>query len=104
MRALARWVTDEGRRAVGDRQPGAELLRALGITDPRRLGVDRLWAESRGRGDPLGDGSRRVKPSGELQHVILRAKTSAASAFLGRDRDVRLGKSILPVAVQHGSP
>jgi len=32
---------------------GAELLRALGITDPRRLDIDRLWAQRRGRADPL---------------------------------------------------
>ncbi len=61
---------------------GAELLRALGISDPRQLDVDRLWADSRGRGDakwamvPVG-----VKPGGELQYVIFRAKDFGGFGF-----------------------
>src|SRR5262249_15235753 len=51
-RALARWSPmSAGELSETDSQ-GEELLRALGITDPRELDVDRLWAESRGRGDP----------------------------------------------------
>jgi type VII secretion protein EccCb len=58
------------------------LLRALGISDPRELDVDRLWAESRGRGDhkwamvPVG-----VRQGGELQYVILRAKDFGGFGF-----------------------
>lgn len=81
-RALARWSPmSAGELSETDSQ-GGELLRALGITDPRRLDVDRLWAESRGRGDPrwamvpVG-----VKPGGELQYVILRAKDFGGFGF-----------------------
>ena len=81
-RALARWSPMRAGELSETDSQGAELLRALGITDPRRLDVDRLWAESRGRGDPrwamvpVG-----VKPSGELQHVILRAKDFGGFGF-----------------------
>ncbi len=45
-RALARWSPmSAGELSETDSQAG-ELLRALGITDPRELDVDRLWAES----------------------------------------------------------
>ena len=81
-RALARWSPmTAGELSETDSQ-GGELLRALGITDPRRLDVDRLWAESRGRGDPrwamvpVG-----VKPGGELQYVIMRAKDFGGFGF-----------------------
>jgi type VII secretion protein EccCa/type VII secretion protein EccCb len=81
-RALARWSpTTAGELSATDSQ-GGELLRALGIDDPRQLDVERLWAESRGRGDPkwamvpVG-----VKPGGELQHVILRAKDFGGFGF-----------------------
>ncbi len=81
-RAIARWSpTTASELSEGDGQ-GAELLRALGIGDPRRLDVDRLWAESRGRGDakwavvPVG-----VKPSGELQYIVLRAKDFGGFGF-----------------------
>jgi len=81
-RSLARWApatSDE--LATADSQ-GAELLNALGIDDPRHLDLDRLWAHSKGRGDPrwamvpVG-----VKSSGELQYVILRAKDFAGYGF-----------------------
>lgn len=81
-RALARWAPmSAGELSEMDSQ-GGELLRALGITDPRNLDVDRLWAESRGRGDskwamvPVG-----VKPGGELQYVVLRAKDFGGFGF-----------------------
>ncbi len=81
-RALARWSPmSPGELSETDSQ-GGELLRALGINDPRELDVDKLWAESRGRGDPnwamvpVG-----VKQSGELQHVILRAKDFGGYGF-----------------------
>ncbi len=81
-RAVARWSPmSAGDLSETDSQ-GAELLRALGISDPRRLDVDRLWAESRGRGDhkwamvPVG-----VKPGGELQYVIFRAKDFGGFGF-----------------------
>src|SRR5262249_22830830 len=81
-RALARWSPmSAGELSETDSQ-GAELLRALGITDPRELDVDRLWADSRGRGDPrwamvpVG-----VKQGGELQYVILRAKDFGGYGF-----------------------
>lgn len=81
-RALARWSPmSAGELSETDSQ-GGELLRALGITDPRRLDVDRLWAESRGRGDPkwavvpVG-----VKPGGELQYIVLRAKDFGGFGF-----------------------
>ena len=75
-------VSDECRRAVGDRQPGWELLRALGMQRSARTDVDRLWGESRGRGDhkwamvPVG-----VKQGGELQYIILRAKDFGGFGF-----------------------
>jgi type VII secretion protein EccCa/type VII secretion protein EccCb len=81
-RALARWSPmSPGDLSETDSQ-GAELLRALGVSDPRQLDVDRLWAESRGRGDskwamvPVG-----VKPGGELQYVIFRAKDFGGFGF-----------------------
>jgi type VII secretion protein EccCa/type VII secretion protein EccCb len=81
-RAVARWSPmSAGDLSETDSQ-GAELLRALGIADPRQLDVDRLWAESRGRGDakwamvPVG-----VKPGGELQYVIFRAKDFGGFGF-----------------------
>jgi type VII secretion protein EccCa/type VII secretion protein EccCb len=81
-RALARWSPmSAGDLSETDSQ-GAELLRALGVSDPRQLDVDRLWAESRGRGDPkwamvpVG-----VKPGGELQYVIFRAKDFGGFGF-----------------------
>jgi type VII secretion protein EccCa/type VII secretion protein EccCb len=81
-RALARWSPmTADQRSQTDSQ-GGELLRALGIGDPRHLDVDRLWADSRCRGDPkwamvpVG-----VKPGGELQYVILRAKDFGGFGF-----------------------
>jgi type VII secretion protein EccCa/type VII secretion protein EccCb len=81
-RALARWSpTTAGELSATDSQ-GGELLRALGISDPRHLDVDRLWAESRGRGDPrwamvpVG-----AKPGGELQYIIFRAKDFGGYGF-----------------------
>ncbi|OSC40288.1 type VII secretion protein EccCa [Mycobacterium decipiens] len=81
-RALARWSPmSAGELSETDSQ-GGELLRALGITDPRELDVDRLWAESRGRGDskwamvPVG-----IKQGGDLQYVILRAKDFGGYGF-----------------------
>ena len=61
---------------------GAELLKTLGIDDPRDLDVDQLWAQSRGRGDPkwavipVG-----VKPNGRFRNVILRAKDFGGYGF-----------------------
>lgn len=81
-RALARWSPmSAGELSETDNQ-GGELLRVLGITDPRKLDVDRLWVESRGRGDPkwamvpVG-----VKQDGEIQYVILRAKDFGGYGF-----------------------
>lgn len=81
-RALARWSPmSAGELSETDSQAG-ELLRALGIGDPRQLDVDRLWAESRGRGDPkwamvpVG-----VRQGGDLQYVILRAKDFGGYGF-----------------------
>ncbi|PQM45946.1 ESX secretion system protein EccC [Mycobacterium talmoniae] len=81
-RALARWSPMAAGELPTTDSQGGELLRALGVTDPRHLDVDRLWAESRGRGDPkwamvpVG-----VKPGGELQYVILRAKDFGGFGF-----------------------
>jgi type VII secretion protein EccCa/type VII secretion protein EccCb len=81
-RALARWSPmSAGELSETDSQ-GGELLRALGINDPRDLDVDRLWGDSRGRGDakwamvPVG-----VKQGGELQYIILRAKDFGGFGF-----------------------
>jgi type VII secretion protein EccCa/type VII secretion protein EccCb len=81
-RALARWSPmSAGDLSETDSQ-GGELLRALGISDPRELDVDRLWGESRGRGDhkwammPVG-----VKQGGDLQQIILRAKDFGGFGF-----------------------
>ncbi len=81
-RALARWSPTAAVELSDGESQGGELLRALGVTDPRNLDVDRLWADSRGRGDPrwamvpVG-----VRPGGELQHVILRAKDFGGYGF-----------------------
>jgi type VII secretion protein EccCa/type VII secretion protein EccCb len=81
-RALARWSPMTAGELSGTDSQAGELLRALGIGDPRQLDVDRLWAESRGRGDskwamvPVG-----VKPGGELQYIILRAKDFGGFGF-----------------------
>lgn len=81
-RAMARW-SPTSRSEIADLTSGAaELLRALGIGDPRELDVDRLWAERRGRGDerwseiPVG-----AKPNGELQNIIIRAKDFGGFGF-----------------------
>jgi type VII secretion protein EccCa/type VII secretion protein EccCb len=81
-RALARWSPmSAGELSETDSQAG-ELLRALGINDPRQLDVDRLWAESRGRGDPKwAMAPVGVKPGGELQYVIFRAKDFGGFGF-----------------------
>ena len=81
-RALARWSPmSAGELSETDSQAG-ELLRALGIGDPRQLDVDRLWAESRGRGDPKwAMAPVGVKPGGELQYVIFRAKDFGGFGF-----------------------
>jgi type VII secretion protein EccCa/type VII secretion protein EccCb len=81
-RAIARWSPMSAGELSGTDSQGGELLRALGINDPRQLDVDRLWADSRGRGDPkwamvpVG-----VKPGGELQYVVLRAKDFGGFGF-----------------------
>lgn len=81
-RSLARWSPQHPGAAVDTDGQGVEVMRALGITDPRHLDLDRLWAESRGRGDPrwamipVG-----VKLNGEVQHVILRAKDFGGYGF-----------------------
>ncbi|MDT5222770.1 MAG: hypothetical protein QOG19_177 [Mycobacterium sp.] len=81
-RALARWSPMSADELSDTDSQGGELMRALGINDPRELDVDRLWAESRGRGDPrwamvpVG-----IKQGGELQHVILRAKDFGGYGF-----------------------
>lgn len=81
-RALARWSPMSSGDLVQTDSKGAELLRSLGIDDPRDLPVDRLWAQSCGRGDPrwamvpVG-----VKPGGELQYVTLRAKDFGGFGF-----------------------
>ena len=81
-RAMARWSPATSAELPDTDGRGGELLRALGITDPRHLDVDRLWAESRGRGDPrwamipVG-----IRPGGDLQHVILRAKDFGGYGF-----------------------
>lgn len=81
-RALARWTPlGAGEQAETPGQ-GAELLRALGITDPRRLDIDRLWAQRRGRADPLwATVPVGVKPGGELQNISLRAKDFGGYGF-----------------------
>jgi type VII secretion protein EccCa/type VII secretion protein EccCb len=81
-RALARWSPMSAEDLSETDSQGAELLRALGISDPRQLDVDRLWADSRGRGDPkwamvpVG-----IKSGGELQYVIFRAKDFGGFGF-----------------------
>ncbi|MFA5710501.1 type VII secretion protein EccCa [Mycolicibacterium sp.] len=81
-RAIARWSpTTAGELSEMDSQ-GGELLRLLGINDPRKLEVDRLWAERRGRGDPKwGMVPVGVRPNGELEHIILRAKDFGGYGF-----------------------
>jgi len=81
-RALARWSPATAGELAGVDSQGGEFLRALDISDPRKLDLDRLWAHSRGRGDPrwamvpVG-----VKAGGDLQYVILRAKDFAGYGF-----------------------
>lgn len=81
-RALARWSPmSAGELSEADSQ-GEELLRALGINDPRYLDVEKLWSDRRGRGDakwamvPVG-----VKTGGELQYIVLRAKDFGGYGF-----------------------
>ena len=81
-RSMARWSPTRPGDIGGTDTQGGEMLRALGIDDPRHLDADRLWAESRGRGDPrwamipVG-----VRPGGDLQYVILRAKDFGGYGF-----------------------
>ncbi|MBU3705305.1 MAG: type VII secretion protein EccCa [Mycobacterium sp.] len=81
-RALARWSPVTAADLPETDNQGTELLRALGISDPRELDLDRLWADSRGRGDarwatiPVG-----VRPGGDLQNIVLRAKDFGGYGF-----------------------
>ena len=81
-RAITRWSLTEGAEPEQTDRRGADFLRALGISDPRVIDADRLWAQSRGRDDPgwatipVG-----VKPGGELQNVVLRAKDFGGYGF-----------------------
>ncbi len=81
-RALARWSPSTGDDPAREDSQTTELLRALGIGDPRHLDLDRLWARTQGRGDadwatiPVG-----IRPDGELQNVILRAKDFGGYGF-----------------------
>ena len=81
-RAMARWSPTSRSEIADSASDAAELLRALGISDPRALDVDRLWAERRGRGDerwsqiPVG-----AKPNGDLQNIIIRAKDFGGFGF-----------------------
>ncbi|VBA44275.1 ESX-5 secretion system protein EccC5 [Mycobacterium attenuatum] len=81
-RAMARWSPTSQSESADSTSGAAELLRSLGISDPRELDVDRLWAERRGRGDerwseiPVG-----AKPNGELQNIIIRAKDFGGFGF-----------------------
>ncbi|WP_390892842.1 FtsK/SpoIIIE domain-containing protein [Mycolicibacterium llatzerense] len=60
----------------------AQLLRSVGVDDPRVLDVDQLWANRRSRADehwgvvPVG-----VNEHGELQEVIFRAKDFGGHGF-----------------------
>lgn len=81
-RVMARWSPTSRTEVTDSTSGAAEFLRSLGISDPRELDVDRLWAERRGRGDerwseiPVG-----AKPNGELQNVIIRAKDFGGFGF-----------------------
>ncbi|BBZ50407.1 type VII secretion protein EccCa [Mycobacterium heidelbergense] len=81
-RAMARWSPTSTTEIADSTSGATELMRALGIGDPRDLDVDRLWAERRGRGDerwseiPVGS-----KPNGELQNIIIRAKDFGGFGF-----------------------
>ncbi|WP_343710120.1 type VII secretion protein EccCa [Mycobacterium sp.] len=81
-RAVARYSPATAGEVSKTGGRGSELLGALGIGDPRHLDVERLWTESRGRGDPrwamvpVG-----VRPNGELQHIALRAKDFGGFGF-----------------------
>ncbi|MBS9535049.1 type VII secretion protein EccCa [Mycobacterium sp. M1] len=81
-RAMARWSPTGAAQSVEPAGGAVELLRALGIDDPRDLDVDRLWADRRSRGDerwaeiPVG-----AKPSGELQNIVIRAKDFGGIGF-----------------------
>jgi len=81
-RAMARWSPTTRSEEPDSASGATELLRALGIGDPRDVDVDRLWAERRGRGDerwceiPVG-----AKPNGDLQNVVLRAKDFGGFGF-----------------------
>ncbi len=81
-RAIARWSPSTADEMSAMDSQGGELLRLLGINDPRRLDVDRLWAERRGRGDPKwGMVPVGIRPNGELEHIILRAKDFGGYGF-----------------------
>ncbi|QUR69460.1 type VII secretion protein EccCa [Mycobacterium spongiae] len=81
-RAMARWSPTSRSEVTDSTSGAAELLRSLGVADPRELDVDRLWAQRRGRGDerwseiPVG-----AKPNGELQNIIIRAKDFGGFGF-----------------------
>ncbi len=81
-RALARWSPAANAPLADTGGMGVELLRAMGIADPRHLDPDTLWSQSRGRGDaqwatvPVG-----VRPGGEVQNVIMRAKDFGGYGF-----------------------
>jgi type VII secretion protein EccCa/type VII secretion protein EccCb len=81
-RAMARWSPTDAPEESDSGVGAAELMRSLGISDPRELDVDRLWAGRQGRGDdewgviPVG-----TKPNGALQSIIFRAKDFGGFGF-----------------------
>jgi type VII secretion protein EccCa/type VII secretion protein EccCb len=81
-RAMARWSPADAPEESDSGVGAAELMRSLGISDPRELDVDRLWAGRQGRGDdewgviPVG-----TKPNGALQSIIFRAKDFGGFGF-----------------------
>lgn len=81
-RSMARWSPTSTMDAADAGSGAVELMRALGISDPRDLDVDRLWGERKSRSDarwcevPVG-----AKPNGELQNINFRAKDFGGFGF-----------------------
>ena len=82
-RAIAAYTLVEGSSAGSD-NTAMDLLRHLGIHDPRSIDTERLWDARKSRNDPewmsFPIGLRR---NGEIQNLIVRAKDKGGFGFHG---------------------
>lgn len=81
-RSMARFSATSSGEHREVRNGAAQLLRSRGVSDARKMNLDKLWRDQVRRGDdgwckiPVG-----TKPNGELQYIIFRAKEYGGHGF-----------------------